>query len=228
MNFKPSRFLSGTGGSAPALGGGLLADCWRAEEQGRSLSLYYTVPLVGPAIGPIAGAYITQHLGWRWMFYVMSLLNASIQIAGLMWLDETFAPTLLARKVKRLKLQTSNHDLYTEYEQRDQRLHRVLVAALIRPCKLLGRQIIIQILAIYTAYIYGLLYLLLSTFSAVWIDKYKESIDKAGLNYISTGIEFFLGTQICAPINDHVRKASPSTDHPLTPVDLQKTQVTKR
>ena len=53
------------------------------------------------------------------MFYTTSLLNASIQIAGLIWLDETFAPTLLAKKVKRVKIQTMNQDLYTEYDQRD-------------------------------------------------------------------------------------------------------------
>jgi hypothetical protein len=155
------------------------------------------------------------------MFYTTSLLNASIQIAGLIWLDETFAPTLLARKVKRLKIQTMNQDLYTEYDQRDRYPRGVLAAALIRPCKLLGTQIIIQILAIYTAYIYGLLYLLLSTFSAVWIDKYKESIDTAGLNYISMGLGFVLGTQICAPINDYVRKAPPSADRSLIIVDIQ-------
>ncbi len=204
---RPRRFLGGIGGSAPALGGGLLADCWRAEERGRSLSLYYIAPLIGPAIGPVAGAYITQHLGWRWMFYITSLLNASIQIAGVIWLDETFAPTLLARKVKRLKIQTSNPRLYTEYDQSDQSTHRILAAALIRPCKLLGTQTIIQILAFYTAYIYGLLYLLLSTFSAVWIDIYGESIDRAGLNYISMGLGFLVGTQVCAPINDYVREA---------------------
>jgi hypothetical protein len=156
------------------------------------------------------------------------LLNASVRRAGLSWLDETFAPTLLARKVKRLKIQTLNQDLYTEYDCRDQRPRNVLAAALIRPCKLLGTQIVIQILAVYTAYIYGLLYLLLSTFSAVWIDKYKESIDRAGLNYISMGLGFLLGTQICAPINDYVRKASTSTDRSLIIVDLQTAKATKQ
>jgi MFS family permease len=183
---------------------------------------------MGPAIGPVAGAYITQHLGWRWMFYITSLLNASIQIAGLIWLDETFAPTLLARKVKRLKIQTLNQDLYTEYDQRDQSPRRVLAAALIRPSKLLGTQIIIQILAFYTAYIYGLLYLLLSTFSAVWINVYEESIDTAGLNYISMGLGFLVGTQICAPINDYVRRAAPSASRSLILVDLYTIKATKQ
>ena len=122
-----------------------------------------------------------------------------------------------------MRKQTSNQDLYTEYDRRNQRPHRVLAAALTRPCKLLGTQIIIQILAIYTAYIYGLLYLLLSTFSTVWIDKYKESIDTTGLNYTSMGLGCLLGTQICAPINDYVRKASPSADRSLIVVDLRTT-----
>lgn len=53
------RFLSGLGGSAPlALGGGVLSDCWRAEERGKSISIYSLAPLLGPAVGPIAGGFI--------------------------------------------------------------------------------------------------------------------------------------------------------------------------
>lgn len=39
------RFLSGLGGSAPlALGGGVLSDCYRAEERGRAISIYSSLP----------------------------------------------------------------------------------------------------------------------------------------------------------------------------------------
>jgi hypothetical protein len=55
------RFLSGLGGSAPlALGGGVLSDCWRAEERGKSISIYSLAPLLGPAVGPIAGGFIAM------------------------------------------------------------------------------------------------------------------------------------------------------------------------
>ena len=80
----------------------------------------------------------------------------------------------------------------------------MLATALIRPCKLLGTQVIIQVLATYTAYIYGLMYLALSTFPALWVKIYYEPNEIASLNYISLGLGFLLGTQICAPINDHV------------------------
>ena len=48
------RFLSGLGGSAPlAIGGGILSDCWKAEERGRAISIYSLAPLLGPAVGPV-------------------------------------------------------------------------------------------------------------------------------------------------------------------------------
>ena len=48
------RFLAGLGGSAPlALGGGVLSDCWRAEERGKAISIYSLAPLLGPALGKL-------------------------------------------------------------------------------------------------------------------------------------------------------------------------------
>lgn len=61
-----------------------------------------------------------------------------------------------------------------------------------------------QVLAIYMAYLYGLMYLVLSTFPRLWSERYGESVATGGLNYISLGVGFFLGTQISAPINDRI------------------------
>lgn len=48
------RFLAGLGGSAPlAIGGGVLADLFTAEQRGKAMSIYSLTPLLGPAIGPI-------------------------------------------------------------------------------------------------------------------------------------------------------------------------------
>ena len=52
------------------------------------------------------------------------------------------------------------------------------------------------------AYVYGLMYLVLSTFPGLWTGVYGESTGIGGLNYIALGLGFFLGTQIGAPFND--------------------------
>lgn len=50
------------------------------------------------------------------------------------------------------------------------------------------------------------MYLVLSTFPSLWTSPkyYNESTGIGGLNYISLGLGFWLGSQICAPLNDGI------------------------
>jgi multidrug resistance protein len=198
------RFLAGIGGSAPAIGGGILADCWRPEERGKSLSFYYIFPLLGPALGPIIGGFIMRYSSWQWMFYSTSILAAAVQLYGHFAFPETYPPRIQRLRAMRLSKtgQTVNFNIYSDGQEMS--LRKVLSQALIRPMKLLGTQVIVQILALYTAYIYGLMYLALSTFAAVWTNAYGQTDEIAGLNYISLGIGFTLGRQIITPVNDRV------------------------
>jgi multidrug resistance protein len=202
------RFLAGLGGSAPlAIGGGVLSDLFRPEERGRAISIYSLAPLLGPAIGPIAGGFISEKTTWRWVFWATTIADAVIQISGLFFLQETYSPVLLHRKKLKLIKETGNENLHTEYDNPDRTVLRTLEISLSRPFKLLGTQIIVQVLSLYMAYLYGLMYLVLTTFPSLWENVYHESIGIGGLNYISLGCGFFVGTQICAPLQDRIYKA---------------------
>ncbi|KAK8152891.1 MFS multidrug transporter-like protein [Phyllosticta citrichinensis] len=199
------RFLAGLGGSAPlGIGGGVLSDMFRPEERGKAIAIYSLAPLLGPAVGPIAGGFIAENTTWRWVFWATSIADAIIQISGLFFLQETYAPVLLNRKAAALRKETNNPALHTEYETPEKSLSAVLGTALFRPFRLLGTQPIVQFLAVYMAFLYGLMYLVLSTFPTLWTTTYNERIGIGGLNYISLGLGFFLGTQISAPINDRI------------------------
>ena len=151
------RFLSGLGGSAPlAIGGGVLGDIWSAEERGAALSIYSLAPLVGPAIGPVAGGFIAEYTTWRWVFWAPSIADIIVQVLGVFYLQETYGPRLLKVKVRKLREGTGNPDLRTEFDVADRSLKNTLRRALVRPFILLGTQPIIQILALYMAYLYGL------------------------------------------------------------------------
>ncbi|KAL8817229.1 MAG: hypothetical protein Q9223_003896 [Gallowayella weberi] len=197
------RFLSGIGGSAPlAIGGGVLGDCWLPEQRGKAVGIYSLAPLLGPAVGPIAGAFITENTTWRWVFWSTCIADILIQILGLFFLQETHAPTLLKRKAKSLRKETGNEKLYTEFDNADQSLVKKLENSTIRPFRLLGTQPIVQLIAVYMAYLFGLFYLILSTFPGLWEGVYHESVGIGGLNYISLGVGFTLGSQISARVND--------------------------
>ncbi|KAL2830310.1 major facilitator superfamily domain-containing protein [Aspergillus cavernicola] len=203
------RFFAGLGGSAPlAVGGGVLSDCFKPEERGKSIAIYSLAPLLGPAVGPIAGGFIAEHTTWRWVFYATSIVDGAIQIAGLFLLKETYAPRILQTRAHKLRTQTNDPSYQTDSERLNTNtsLPHLLRTALIRPFRLLTTQPIVQAIALYLAYTYGIMYLVLSTFPTLWTGEayYNESIGIGGLNYISLGIGFWFGSQLCAPLNDRI------------------------
>lgn len=198
------RFLSGFGGSAPlAIGGGVMSDLFTAEERGRAMSIYSLAPLLGPAIGPIAGAFISENTSWRWIFYATTIADAAIQCSGLFFLRETYTPVLLRWRKERLIKETGNTDLHTDFDDPNKTVSRTLATAFVRPFRMLFTQPIIQVLALYMMFLYGLMYLILSTFPGLWAS-YGMSTGIGGLNYIALGLGFFLGAQICAPFQDRI------------------------
>lgn len=103
-----------------------------------------------------------------------------------------------------MRKETGNPALRTEYETPDATLYMKLAQSMVRPFRLLFTQPIIQALAAYMAYIYGLCFLVYATFPDLWMKVYHESLTITGLNYISLSIGYALGTQIIAPLNDRV------------------------
>jgi MFS family permease len=176
------------------------SDCWNPDQRGKAVGIYSLAPLLGPSVGPIAGAFIAETTTWRWVFWSTSIAAALIQLSGIFFLPETSGSTPLKRKAQRLRRETGNEKLHAEFDS-DKTLGKALGVALVRPFRLLATQPIIQVIAVYMAYLFGLLYLILSTFPGVWEG---ENVGIGGLNYLSLGIGFALGAQIIARISDRI------------------------
>jgi len=71
-------------------------------------------------------------------------------------LKETYAPKLLADKAERLRNETGNGKLRTQWESPDRTLASTLGHGLIRPIKIFVVEPIVQVLGTYMAVIYGL------------------------------------------------------------------------
>lgn len=127
-------------------------------------------------------------------------------MAGLFFLQETYATVLLARKRAALVKETGNTALRTPFDDSSSGLWAKLSVALTRPFRLLATQVIVQCIALYMMYVYGLMYLVLASFPSLFTAPppagYGMSIGIGGLNYISLGLGFFLGAQVCARMQD--------------------------
>ncbi|ELU42985.1 multidrug resistance protein 4 [Rhizoctonia solani AG-1 IA] len=93
------RFFAGIGGSAPlTIGAGSIADLFHERDRAVAMSLFSLGPLMGPIIGPIAGGFITQNVGYPWVFKIISIVAGIATIFGIPLLQETYAPVLNRRR----------------------------------------------------------------------------------------------------------------------------------
>ncbi|WP_319421183.1 DHA2 family efflux MFS transporter permease subunit [Pleurocapsa sp. FMAR1] len=66
-----SRILQGLcGGGLLAKAQAILFQTFPPEEQGTAQGVFGMGVIVGPAIGPTLGGYLTDSVGWRWIFFV--------------------------------------------------------------------------------------------------------------------------------------------------------------
>src|SRR5215470_9297765 len=74
-----ARGLQGLGGALlMAISPAMLTSAFPANERGRALGLNAVVVAFGVSVGPTLGGIITEHLTWRWIFYV----NVPIGVIG--------------------------------------------------------------------------------------------------------------------------------------------------
>ena len=69
------RFLMGLAGAVPiTIGSGSIADVMPVEKRGRAMAAWALGPLLGPCIGPVAGGYLIEAAGWRWVYWLIVIL----------------------------------------------------------------------------------------------------------------------------------------------------------
>jgi len=80
-----ARFVQGLGeGIIVPVGLIILYRVFPADEQGAAMGLYGLSASFAPALGPTLGGVITEHLSWRWVFYVnlpVGILDALLILA---------------------------------------------------------------------------------------------------------------------------------------------------
>jgi hypothetical protein len=75
------------------------------------------------------------------------------------FLQETYAPKILHDKANRLRKETGNAKLHTQFERPDRTFAKVVAHGIARPMTFLLTEPIVQVLASYMAVLYGALYL---------------------------------------------------------------------
>ncbi|KAL2201253.1 major facilitator superfamily domain-containing protein [Corynascus similis CBS 632.67] len=183
------RFFAGAFGASPLTNsGGVIADMFNAKARGLATSIFAMAPFLGPTIGPIAGGFLGEAAGWRWVEGLMATFTGLLWIVCSLYVPETYAPVLLRRRAAKLskmtgKVYTSKMDLHVTTTRAQQ-----VKTTLIRPWVLLFREPIVFLTAIYMAIVYGTLYLLFAAFPIVFQINRGWSPGIGGLAFIGVAV----------------------------------------
>ena len=139
------------------------------------------------------------------MFHATSIVDALIQAFCFFLMRETYAPKILGNKARELRKVPGNEKLHTQWDTPDKTFLSILGINLIRPLRLLGTQPIVQVMAIYMAYLYANMFLVLASFPTLWTTRYGEALGLSGLNYVSLALGLLTGSLVCGPLSDKVR-----------------------
>ena len=203
------RAIDGIAFSAPmTLVGGTLADLWRTEERGVPMAAFSAAPFIGPAIGPLVGGFLSDAKGWRWLYWIQLILAGAVYVLITFTVPETYAPTILAKRAKKLRKETGNMDHVTEQDLDVRPFSERLRVFLIRPFQLLFGELIVLLISIYMSVLYGLLYMFFVAFPIIYQEGKGYSAGITGLMFIPLALGV-LGSAACAPlVNKHYLRVS--------------------
>ncbi|KAF8815165.1 MFS general substrate transporter [Phlegmacium glaucopus] len=201
------RFLAGFSGSAPiAIGGGSVSDLFAEKDRASAMALYTVGPLFGPALGPVAGGFITEKLGIKWVFIVIAVTSGVASIVGIPFLKETYAPIIRMRRAARLadpEVAAREHSALIL--SRERKIH-VLWVNLTRPLVILFRSLVCFMLSLYMAFMYGIYYLMFSTFPQTFQSIYGFNTGIGGLAYLGLGVGFLAASLFGAKFGQDMYK----------------------
>lgn len=201
------RFLAGVGGSAClTIGTGVIADMFITSQRGKAVAIYSMGILFGPIIGPICGGFIAQRAGWRWDMWVVLIVGVLLTVGLFVFNKETNHNVLLNRKTLRLRGELQRPELQNVMNASKPAAaltpKAILLGGLTRPLKMLTTSPIVLLCSLYMSFLFGLLFLLFTTLTPVFVQTYGWAPEMTGLAYLGIGVGNFLGIGIVAKTSD--------------------------
>lgn len=115
------RALAGIFGSAPLTNsGGVVADLYSAETRGLAAVFYSCATFLGPVLGPVAGGFLGETVGWRWIEGLLAAYSGTMLVLSIFAVPETFSIVLLRRRATVLSRQTEKLHVSTDDHQNPQ------------------------------------------------------------------------------------------------------------
>lgn len=173
---------------------GVLTDVFDNTYRGLAISLYALTVFGGPCSAPFTGGFIvSSYLGWRWTLYLPAILSFANGGTSFFFLQETYAPCLLAEKASVIRRQTNNWGIHSRHDRLEVDARKLIEKYFIRPLRMLVMEPIILLVSLYMSFIYGLVYCLIEAYPYVFEEIHGIAPGVSGLPFIGLIVGQILG-----------------------------------
>jgi MFS family permease len=180
------RALTGLAVASQSLNPAIIADMFIPEERGSAMAIMNFTSLIGVVLGPIVGGYTSAKLGWRWTFWIVAIASGVCTLGLALFLKETYKCTIVERKAHTLRSKTGNQRFVSRYHKNNS-TSSLFAEAMIRPIKMIALSPVLLIISLYTALIYGTMYVIVTTLTEMFEAQYNFSTKSAGLAFLGIG-----------------------------------------
>lgn len=217
------RCLQSSGSSGTiAMGNGVVADIALSSERGIYMGFATSGPMIGPAIGPVIGGILSQFLGWRAIFWFLTIMAAVYMVPFLITFPETGRNVVSNGSVppqvwnvsllSYLQTRKANHGdvLSRTISVQDKRAVQAELAGkrnLRWPNPLKTIHIILEkdvgIILLYNSLVYTAFYDVIATIPSLFAEIYGFNDLQIGLAFIPYGVGGVLASILCGKLMDY-------------------------
>ena len=180
------RFLLGLTVASTTLNSCIVGDMFEQQKRGRAIAVMGMTPFIAPILGPIVGGFVSQAKGWRWTFWLTTIITGAFELGFLLLYRETYKLLILSKKAQSLRKQTGNDKLRTRYD-RGSSAASSLGQSVFRPIKLLFVSYIVLFVSICGGFASSYTYIIITTITRVFEESYRIPENLVGLTYLGLG-----------------------------------------
>jgi MFS family permease len=174
------RFLAGASVASIALNPSIIGDLFSIEQRGSAIAIMSLIPILGTAVGPIVGGYVTEYLSWRWTFWITAIASGVLSLVLVLAMKETYVP-VIRRKSTKVKTQAPSKYLHGW----NLKTVKAVCLLAVRPFIILSGSSVAIVMTLYLSISYGYLSLVGATMATTFQEVYGFSESSSGLIYIS-------------------------------------------
>lgn len=204
------RCLQSTGSASTiAIGSGVISDITTRDDRGGFMGIFQAGLLVPVAVGPVIGGGIAGSLGWRAIFWFLTIYGGIFLVSLLVLLPETLRSLVANGSLKPsnpltkfpLNAYQKTTKLKWDHEASPPELAARKNIDILGPFRILSSKFAAPIM-IFLAIYYAVWQMSITAMSSLFKTRYGLSETQIGLTFIANGVGSMVGTLVTGKILD--------------------------